>query len=155
VRQETLDIAVGLRRSLARLNRRLRLQSRTLGLSGTKHSILGQLYRDGPKNPKALAIAEGVQPQSITRALADLEDAGLILRTQDESDGRQFQLEITSKGRELIIEDGRRKAQWLAEAMDNRLSMIEMDMLRVSIQILDKLADAPSVEQTDGATQQV
>lgn len=79
----------------------------------------------------------------------------MILRTQDESDGRQFQLEITSKGRELIIEDGRRKAQWLAEAMDNRLSMIEMDMLRVSIQILDKLADAPSVEQTDGATQQV
>ena len=82
--RETLETAGRLRQSLARLNRRLRTESKVLGLSATKHSILGQLYRDGPKTPKAIAAAEGVQPQSVTRVLAELEESGWVLRAQDE-----------------------------------------------------------------------
>jgi DNA-binding MarR family transcriptional regulator len=154
VEQETFDIASSLRRSLARLNRRLRLQSRASGISATKHSILGQLYRDGPKNPKALALADGVQPQSVTRVLADLEEAGLVLRTQDQSDRRQFQLEITPHGRDLIVQDAQNRALWLAYAIDNQLNLIEKDLLRLSIQLLDKLADAPAVDQNAETTQE-
>ena len=61
MKQGSLEIATDLRRSLARLNRRLRVESRAMGLSVAKHSILGHLYRDGPKTPGALAAAEGVQ----------------------------------------------------------------------------------------------
>jgi DNA-binding MarR family transcriptional regulator len=39
--------------------------------------------------------------------LAELEKSGLALRTQDESDRRQFKLEITSEGRQLVIRDAR------------------------------------------------
>jgi len=60
------------------------LKSRVLGLSATKHSILGQLYRCGPTTPKALAF--GVQPQSLTRVLAELEESSLVLRKQDKSE---------------------------------------------------------------------
>src|SRR3569833_1487179 len=136
--QESSEIASDLRRVLARLNRRLRLQGRASGLSPTKHSILGQSHREGAKNPKALALAEGVQPQSITRVLAELEEAGFILRKQDQSDHRQFQLEITSNGRELVVQDARSRASWLACAMDNSLTPLEKDLLRLSIPLLDK-----------------
>lgn len=147
-------MASTLRQSLARLNRPLRLQSRKTGLSPTKHSILGQLYRDGSKNPKAIALAEGLQPQSITRALEALEEGGLVLRQQDESDRRQFQLEITSKGRDLVVRDATRRALWLATAIDASLTAFEKDLLRLSIQLLDKVADAPAVDQTNGRMQQ-
>jgi DNA-binding MarR family transcriptional regulator len=148
--QETLETADGMRRSLARLNRCLRLESRVPGLSATKHSILGQLYRGGPKTPKALAAAEGVQPQSVTRVLAELEESGWVLRAQDELDRRQFKLEITSEGRQLIIQDAKNRASWLASAMDARLTVLEKDLLRLSIQLLDKLGEAPLSDQRDG-----
>lgn len=153
MREEISNTAGNLRTSLARLNRRLRLQSRTTGLSATKHSILGQLYREGPKNPKALALAEGVQPQSVTRALADLEAAGLVLRRQDEADRRQFQLEITASGRELIVQDARSRASWLANAMESELTAIERDLLRLSIPLLDKLADFPAEGKEEETTE--
>ena len=153
MRQEISNTAGNLRTSLARLNRRLRLQSRATGLSATKHSILGQLYRDGPKNPKALALAEGVQPQSVTRALADLEAARLVLRRQDEADRRQFQLEITARGRELIVQDARSRASWLAIAMENQLTAIERDLLRLAIPLLDKLADFSAEGKDEETTQ--
>ena len=154
VSSETLATAGNLRRGLTRLNRRLRLESRILGLTAAKHSILGHLFQDGPKTPKALARAEGLQPQSLTRVLAELEESHLVLRTQDESDHRQFKLEITSQGRDLLIRDARNRASWLAAAMESSLTVLERDVLRLSIQVLDKLgnAPAPSEVQDTGAT---
>ena len=137
------EIAANLRRSLAGLNRRLRLESRVLGLSTAKHSILGQLYRSGPKTPTALALCEGVQPQTLTRVLADLEETGLVLRRQDERDRRQFQLEITGEGRKLLIQDARNRARLLASAIEGSLTNLEKDLLRLSIQLLDKLTEVP------------
>lgn len=148
--QDTVDTAVALRRGLTNLNRRLRLETRVLGLSGAKLSILGQLYRHGPKTPKALALNEGVQPQSLTRVLAELEEARLILRTQDESDRRQYKLEITPEGRERLIQDARKRALWLASAMDGSLTALEIDLLRLSITLLDKLTDYPPLNKEDG-----
>lgn len=143
------EAASALRRSLARLHRRLRLQSRTTGLSATKLSILGQLHRDGARHPKDLAHGEGVQPQSITRALAELETAGLVTRRQDESDRRHSQIEITSEGRHVIVQDARGRTRWLALAMDANLTALEKDLLSLAIPLLDKLAEAPSGGSSD------
>lgn len=126
-----------------------------MGLSATKHSVLGQLYRDGPKNPTAIALAEGVQPQSITRSLEGLEEASLVLRKQDESDRRQFQLEITTKGRELIARAAQNRSLWLASAIELNLTELEIDLLRISIQLLDKIADATSSDPAEGPGRQV
>ena len=117
-----------------------------------KHNILGQLYRNGPKTPKVLALAEGVQPQTLTRVLAELEESGFVLRTQDELDRRQFKLEITSEGRQMVIRDAQNRAAWLASAMTTNLTALERDLLRLSIQLMDKLADASSLDQADRTT---
>jgi DNA-binding MarR family transcriptional regulator len=144
----SFEIAADLRRSLARLNRRLRLEARETGLTVAKHSILGRLYRDGPTTPGALAAAEGVQPQSITRVLAELEYSGLALRRQDEIDRRQFKIEITPEGRELVQREARNRALWLATAMDTSLTVIEQEVLRLATKIMDKVADVPASDSS-------
>ena len=143
MKSDSFEIAADLRRSLARLNRRLRLEARETGLTVAKHSILGHLYRDGPKTPGALAVAEGVQPQSITRVLAELEHSGLVLRRQDEIDRRQFKMEIKPEGRELVQREARNRAIWLASAMDSSLTVIEQEVLRLATKIMDKVAGVP------------
>ncbi len=144
MRPETLEIAADFRRNLERLNRRLRLEAREAGLSTAKHSILGHLYREGPKTPGALAIAEGVQPQSVTRVLAELEQAGWATRRQDDIDRRQFKVEITSKGQEILRREAQNRALWLASSMQLSLTKIEQDMMKLASQIMDRLANAAS-----------
>ena len=152
MKSDSLEIATDLRRSLARLNRRLRLEAREPGLSVAKHAILAHLYRDGPRTPGALAAAEGVQPQSITRVLAELEHSGLALRRQDEIDRRQFKMEITPEGLDLVQREARNRALWLASAMDSCLTVIEQQVLQLATQILDNLSNVqlPDCPQTEG-----
>jgi DNA-binding MarR family transcriptional regulator len=111
-----------------------------VGLSVAKHSVLGNIYRDGPITPGSLAAAEGVQPQSLTRVLADLEEAGYVLRRQDEQDRRQFKLEITDQGREILQREAIRRALWLASAMNSSLSPTERELLRLAAQLMERLA---------------
>jgi DNA-binding MarR family transcriptional regulator len=149
MKPDSLEIATDLRGSLAHLNRRLRREAGEKGLSVAKHSILGHLYLDGPKTPGALAAAEGVQPQSITRVLAELEESGLVLRSQDETDRRQFRVEITLEGQELLQRDARGRAIWLAAAMDSCLTTVEQEVLRLAAQIMDKVADGGQLHGAD------
>ena len=142
--RSTLELAAAFRLSLSRLNRRLRLEAREPGLSVAKHTVLALLDREGPKTPGALAEAEGVQPQSLTRVFAELEDSGFLLRKRDRSDRRQFLLEITPEGRKLIFQDARNRALWLASAIDARLNPIEREMLRISIGLMQKLYKTPA-----------
>jgi DNA-binding MarR family transcriptional regulator len=149
MRLETLEIAADFRRNLARLNRRLRVEAREAGLSTAKHSILGHLYREGPKTPGALAVAEGVQPQSVTRVLAEMEKAGWATRRQDDIDRRQFKVEITPKGQEILRREAQNRALWLASSMDLSLTSIEQEMLKLTSQIMDRLASVPSAGRTE------
>ena len=149
MRTESLNIATDLRRSLSRLNRRLRLEARESGLSVAKHSILGHLYREGPMTPGSLAAVEGVQPQSVTRVLAELENSGLTLRKQDEIDRRQFKVEITPEGQELLQREAQNRALWLSTSMDSRLTLIEQDMLKLAVQIMDRLSDIPFTDHSE------
>src|SRR5437588_8653988 len=130
---ETLgdSLASEVRVSVARLARRLRQERPPNDLGLTKLSVLSQLFRLGPLSPKALADREQVQPQSMTRSLAALEERGLVSRQPHPTDGRQTIIAITERGRELLRHDRQRRDEWLAEVIDARLSPIERDMLRV------------------------
>jgi DNA-binding MarR family transcriptional regulator len=132
-----------LRRSVAALSRRLRARRADHGVSAAKLSILGRLARAAaPLTASTLAERERLQPQSLTRLIAELEQAGLIARRVDASDRRQLLIELTAAGRELIVTDARRQSLWLAAAMSRALTPAEMSVLRVAAELLDQLADA-------------
>ena len=140
--EEIVVAARALRRGTTELYRRLRSERMSHGLSPTKLSVLGRLALNGPLTVTALAALERVQPQSLTRALADLEESKLIVRRQDQVDRRQSLTEITQLGEDLLKNDALRQATWLALAISSVLTPAERELLRVAAQLMRQLAEA-------------
>lgn len=138
-----LLLANELRRGVASLARRLRAERAPHGVAATKLSLLGRLARaDAPLTASALAGLERLQPQSLTRIIAELEQEKLIRREPDELDRRALLIEVTERGRQLLAEDARRQNRWLAMAMAQALTPAEMRMLGLAAELLEQLADA-------------
>lgn len=135
------EAAHAVRLSVMRLARRLRQQRPDHGISVTKLTLLGRLDREGPATATELAECERIQPQSITRVVADLEERGLLVRNRDPRDRRQMVLEISPAGRELLAEDRRRRDEWLAVAMTEALTPVECEVLRAAGKLMDRLAE--------------
>nr|BFE56793.1 hypothetical protein GCM10020063_013190 [Dactylosporangium thailandense] len=135
-----LSVARAVRRATQRLSRRLQLQRDADGLSLTKISMLGHLARRGPLTAGALAAADRLQPQSVTRVLADLEADGHIERLENPADKRQRVFSITPAGRAALGADMRVRDEWLAAAVAS-LTPAERDALLRAAAILERLAD--------------
>jgi DNA-binding MarR family transcriptional regulator len=107
-------------------------------------SVLGHLYRRGALTPGELAAADRLQPQSLTRVLAELERAGLAAREQDPADRRRYRIRLTDDGLAALIRDARPRDEWLAGAMERELSPVERELLRLAAPLLERLAEAGS-----------
>jgi DNA-binding MarR family transcriptional regulator len=57
----------------------------------------------GPVNPTLISRSEHVSKNTISDHLRGLEEAGLIERTLDREDRRQFNIVLTPAGRDLIV----------------------------------------------------
>ena len=57
------------------------------------------LAAEAPVTPKAAAVELDVPAQSITRAVGELVEAGLVARVGDRSDGRSYAIDLTEPGR--------------------------------------------------------
>ena len=139
----TTDAALAsrLRLSVMRLARRMRAERAETSLTLTQLAALATLERHGSLTPGELAAQERVQPPSMTRVVASLQDAGLVRRSPHPSDGRQVLLEVTPAAVALLREDRRRREAWLAQ----RLAELDDDDRRVlarAAEVLDRLAGA-------------
>jgi DNA-binding MarR family transcriptional regulator len=135
--------AASLRDGVLRLSRRLQGERSASGLSLTKISMLGHLSRRGPLRPSELAAADRLQPQSVTRVLAELVRDGLAQRFPDPADGRQHRLRITAAGRGALADDMRRRDEWLAGALERELTATERALLADVADLLARLGDSP------------
>lgn len=133
-------LAVEVREAVSRLARRLRQERPPHELGLTSLSVLSRLCRLGPATPSALAAAENVQPQSMTRALATLVERGLIVRAPHPTDGRQSVVSATDAGRAVLEEDRSRRDAWLAGVIADRLTPVEREFLRAAAKLLEELA---------------
>jgi DNA-binding MarR family transcriptional regulator len=119
----------------------LRAERPVDGLGSTGVAVLGQLHRRGELTASEIAAAERVQPQSLTRVLAVLEDQGLITRSQDTRDRRRHTIELTDSGRRVLADHMQKSDDWLAEAIADRLNPTEREVLRLAANLLDQLLD--------------
>ena len=132
-------LASTLRLSVMRLARRMRAQRADTSLTLSQVSALATLERHGSLTPGELAAHEKVQPPSMTRLVARLEEAALVLRTPHPTDRRQVHLALRAAGHELLREDRRRRDVWLAQRL-RELDPAEVEILRQAAGVLDKLA---------------
>jgi len=135
---KTAELASTLRVSVMRLGRRLRAERVVTDLSLTQMAALGTLDRHGPLTPRELAEHERVQPPSMTRVLAGLEERGLILRTPHETDGRQHLVSLTAEANALLREDRRRRDAWLARRLAE-LTQEDRDVLYAAAPVIERL----------------
>jgi DNA-binding MarR family transcriptional regulator len=110
------QLAADLRLAVTRLARRLR-QHADSGLSPSQLSALSTIERRGPLTLGELAAAEGVQPPTVTAAVARLEDAGLVARATHPRDRRVSMVAVTSAGLDLLRTSRRAKEAFLARGL--------------------------------------
>ena len=135
------ELASVLRLSVMRLARRLRHERAETALTLTQLSALSAIDRHGAMTPGELAAHERVQPPSMTRVLAVLEERGLVSRIPHPTDGRQSIVSATDAARALLREDRRRREAWLVGQLAE-LTEAERAALRAVAPILDRLAQS-------------
>jgi DNA-binding MarR family transcriptional regulator len=146
VEDDALRIASKVRRTITRMGRRLRALRSSHSVSASQLSMLGHLYRvKQPMTAAALARLERLQPQSLSRIIAELDEQGLIRRRQDGSDGRQLLIEITQAGKDLLVQDADRQSKWLANLMTTQLSKAEREIISVAADLLDEVAEQDDI----------
>jgi DNA-binding MarR family transcriptional regulator len=136
-----VQLAPLLRDAITRLNRRVR-QTRPVGdLTATQLNALTSLELAGALTPRELADVERVQPPTMTKIVAKLEERGLVGRSPHPTDGRQVILAATEAGRAVLAQFERARDEWLASRLAE-LSREERDTLRRAADILRQLARA-------------
>nr|WP_083472274.1 MFS transporter [Kibdelosporangium phytohabitans] len=113
-------------------------------------SVLANLRHSGPLSMTTLAAIEGLQPQSLTRPVNALAEAGFLTRSRDEEDRRQQTIAITESGRVALAEHLHDGTTWLAAALRDTLTPAERAILRVTGLSL-VCAVAPSIEVHNSA----
>ena len=136
--EETV-LASTLRLAVMRLARRMRVERADTFLTLSQIAALATLERSGPLTPGELAALEKVQPPSMTRLVARVEELGLVERAAHPTDRRQVLLTVSERGLDLLAEERRRRDAWLAQRMAE-LEPAEVAILHEAAVVLDKLA---------------
>ena len=133
------DLDVGeFAQTIGRLVRQMRAAAAQHELSLTEFAVLARLGRDGPATTAELARAENMRPQSMSAAVAALEERGLLERKPHPSDGRQVNIALTEKGAAVRNSTKDLKRAWLAQAT-SALSDEERQALATAGDILKRL----------------
>jgi DNA-binding MarR family transcriptional regulator len=124
------------------LLRRLRRQDDASGLTAPRLSALSVVVFGGPLTIGALAAAEHVRPPTMTRTVAALEAAGLVVREPSPDDGRAALVRATAAGSDLLRAGRSRRVDALA-AQFAALPPDEVETLARAAQIMERLARGP------------
>ena len=138
----TTDAEVArLRVALARLARRLRQEAMAVDdVTPSQVSAMASLGLLGRATLGELAVAERVQPPSMTRIVAKLEESGFVSRTVDPTDRRFVRVELTAAGEEFLERSRTRRDAYLA----GRVAGLDPDdraLLIDALPILERLLE--------------
>ena len=135
------DLATRLRIAVNRLQRKLRQQSLE-GLSPAQASALGTVNRLGRPTLGELAALEQVQPPSMTRIVANLADAGMVVRETDAADRRSVRVRITPAGTRTLERMRTAKNAFLLRRLGD-LSADEQRRAEDLVGLLEHLLEEP------------
>ena len=128
-----------LRLAIGRLNRRMRLESST-DLTPLQTAVLVALEEHAPLRLTELARREAVTPPTMSRAIATLDEAGLLERRSDPTDARSALIELSDPGRAAIAQARTARTATLTSRLD-RLTADQRAALARALPALEALAD--------------
>jgi DNA-binding MarR family transcriptional regulator len=139
VSADPTTVANRLRPALLRLNRELRRELHSLGVTGGQVSLLIKIQKEPKIELRELARWERMSVPGMSKYVARLEAAGLVRRRELE-DRRRVGLELTPEGARVLSSVKRRRTAWLAERLRG-LSPRELDAVDAAVEPLLKLLE--------------
>jgi DNA-binding MarR family transcriptional regulator len=136
----SLESASRLRLALMRLARRVRHEALGGDVTQSMLSALAVLDRRGPMTLGELAAAERVQPPSMTKIVARLEEAGLVVRQVDGRDRRVAWAQVTDAGHRFVERSRSRGSAYLARRL-RTLSDEDRALLEAAVPVLERLLE--------------
>ena len=136
---EAQELPARLRLAIARMARRMRQEAGD-ELSPSMTAALATIENRGPLTPSELAEFERIKRPTATRVLRRLEEAGLIERTADPSDGRSALVAVTKDGAALLKKLRSRKNAYLARRL-RELPDEDVAALERAADVLERLLD--------------
>jgi DNA-binding MarR family transcriptional regulator len=133
-----VDVANRLRPVLLHLNRQLRREVHTSGVSAGQLSLLSSIQDQPGIGVAELAAREGTSVPSVCNHVDRLEASGLITRRQGERDRRRVDLEVTTEGVRVLKLIRSKRTAWLSARL-SALSDVELAAIADAIAPLEAL----------------
>jgi DNA-binding MarR family transcriptional regulator len=133
------DVAEELRAAIGRFVRATRAHAGSL--PPMRAEAMGYLSREGPRTVAELAAIRGVRHQSMSRIVGELGGLGFVDRSPNPADARENVVTLTAAGRAALEADRAARRDWVAAAIEARLTPAERAMLRAVPLLLDRLVE--------------
>ena len=137
---DPVTVANRLRPVLLKLNRHLRREIHSLGVTGGQASLLFTIQRQPGIGVRELAALERMSAPGMSKYIARLETAGLIDREPSSEDRRRIGLRVSSEGERVLRSVKSRRTAWLAARLRG-LSPAELEAVDAAIEPLQQLID--------------
>jgi DNA-binding MarR family transcriptional regulator len=137
---DPVAVANRLRPVLLKLNRHLRREIHSLGLTGGQASLLFTIQRRPGIGVRELANLERMSAPGMSKYVGRLEAAGLVARDPSGQDRRRVGLRITPEAERVLRSVKSRRTAWLASRLRG-LSDDELAAVDAAIEPLQELID--------------
>ena len=140
VAADPVAVANRLRPVLFKLNRALRRELHSLGVTGGQVSLLVQISKQRGIGIRELATREGMSAPGMSKYVTRLEGEGLVERGPVGGDRRRIGLSLTEAGERVLRSVRSRRTAWLAARL-RELEPAEIDAIDAAIEPLTRLLD--------------
>jgi DNA-binding MarR family transcriptional regulator len=139
-RIDTTTLANRLRPVLLKLNRELRREIHSLGVTGGQVSLLVQIKYAPGVGVRELAARERMSVPGMSKFVSRLEEADLIERHEVGGDRRRVGLHVTSAGHRVLRSVKSRRTAWLAARLGS-LDDEQLEALDAAVEPLTLLLE--------------
>jgi DNA-binding MarR family transcriptional regulator len=133
-------VANRLRPVLLKLNRELRREIHSLGVTGGQVSLLVQVKYHPGIGIRELAALERISVPGMSKFVSRLEEAGLIARAPVAGDQRRVGLTLTPEGQKVLRSVKSKRTAWLSERL-RQLDPDELEAVDAAIEPLVHLLE--------------
>jgi len=131
-------LANRLRPALLHLNRHLRREVHSLGVTGGQVALLVQIKLHPGIGIRELAALERISVPGMSKFTSRLEEAGLVQRAPVEGDQRRVGLTLTPAGQRVLRSVKSKRTAWLASRLRD-LDPDELEAIDAAIEPLTHL----------------
>jgi DNA-binding MarR family transcriptional regulator len=135
---DTTELANRLRPVLLKLNRELRREIHSLGVTGGQVALLVQIKARPGIGMRELAAVERMSVPGMSKFIARLEEADLVQRAPVAGDQRRVGLSLTAAGHKVLRSVKSKRTAWLSARL-GQLDAEQLEAVDAAIEPLQQL----------------